>query len=247
MANTNCPRCGARVEFDAGTKFTKCSHCGTDTYIDKSGAGFYYIIPFSVKENDAVGIFRRWAAGSTKAKDLDKLAQVGVSKKEYFPVYMFRREVDGKDEVHVEPAGSTTLPGLHSLKIPAGDLRIFDDKFDLNGAKLIPPDIEMMPYLSSLPGKAKEQALVYFPIWELYYVFNGKRYEVVIDASSGEVFSSEFPVRGSGAYVAVAAVGFFAFICEGLLATISLPIALGAMAATALGVFACALFVARRL
>ncbi|MDD1767488.1 MAG: zinc ribbon domain-containing protein, partial [Methanomassiliicoccales archaeon] len=116
MANINCPKCGARVEFDAGTKFTKCSHCGTDIYIDKSGAGFYYIIPFSVKENDAVGIFRRWAAGSTKAKDLDKLAQVGVSKKEYFPVYMFRREVDGKDEVRVEPAGSTTLPGLHSLK-----------------------------------------------------------------------------------------------------------------------------------
>jgi len=247
MATTNCPKCGARVEFDAGTKFTKCSHCGTEIYIDRSGAGFYYIIPFSVKENDAVGMFKRWAAGSTKAKDLDKLAQIGIMKKKYFPVYMFKRDVNGKEEVHVEPAGSTILPGLHSLKIPAGDLKTFDDKFDLGGAELIKPDIEMLPYLSSLPGKAKEQALVYFPIWEVYYVFNGKRYEVVIDASSGEVFSSEFPARGSGAYIAVALVGFLAFIGEGLLATVSLPIALIAMAVTVVGVFASALFVARRM
>jgi len=247
MATTNCPKCGARVEFDAGTKFTKCSHCGTEIYIDRSGAGFYYIIPFSVKENDAVGMFKRWAAGSTKAKDLDKLAQIGIMKRKYFPVYMFKRDVNGKEEVHVEPAGSTTLPGLHSLKIPAGDLKTFDDKFDLGGAELIKPDIEMLPYLSSLPGKAKEQALVYFPIWEVYYVFNGKRYEVVIDASSGEVFSSEFPARGSGAYIAVALVGFLAFIGEGLLATVSLSIALIAMAVTVVGVFASALFVARRM
>ncbi|MDD1769153.1 MAG: zinc ribbon domain-containing protein [Methanomassiliicoccales archaeon] len=247
MATISCPKCGARVEFDAGTKFTKCSHCGTEIYIDRSGAGFYYIIPFNVKENDAVGIFKRWAAGSTKAKDLDKLAQIGVMKKEYFPVYMFKRDVSGKEEVHVEPAGSTTLPGLHNLKIPAGDLKIFDEKFDLVGAKLITPDIEMSPYLGSLPGKAKEQALVYFPIWEVYYVFNGKKYEIVIDASSGEVFSSEFPARGSGAYLVVAVVGFLAFIGEGLLATVNLPIALIAMAATVVGIFASALFVARRM
>jgi uncharacterized protein (DUF983 family) len=246
MVTINCPKCGARVEFDAGTKFTKCSHCGTEIYIDRSGAGFYYIIPFSLKENDAVGMFKRWAAGSTRAKDLDKLAQIGVMKRKYFPVYMFRRDVNGKEEVHVEPAGSTTLPGLHSLKVPAGDLRTFDDKYDLCGAELIKPDIEMLPYLSSLPGKPKEQALVYFPIWEVYYVFNGKRYEVVIDASSGEVFSSEFPARGSGAYMVVALVGFVAFIGEGLLATVSLPIALIAMAITVVGVFASALFVARR-
>ncbi|MCJ7517319.1 MAG: PepSY domain-containing protein [Methanomassiliicoccales archaeon] len=247
MATINCPKCGARVEFDAGTKFTKCSHCDSEIYIDRSGANFYYIIPFAVNENDAVGIFRRWAAGSTKAKNLDKLAQIGVGKRRYFPVYMFRRDVNGKEEMHVEPAGSTTLPGLHNLKIPAGDLRIFDGKIDLGGAELIAPDIEMRSYLSSLPGKSKEQALVYFPIWELYYVFDGKRYEIVIDASSGEVFSSEFPARGSGAYVAVAVVGFLAFLAEGLLATFDIPIALMAMGVTVIGVFISSLFVARRM
>jgi hypothetical protein len=75
MATINCPKCGARVEFEAGTK---CSHCGTETCINRSGASFYHIIPFSVNENDAVGIFKRLATGSTKAKDLDKLAQIDV-------------------------------------------------------------------------------------------------------------------------------------------------------------------------
>ncbi len=247
MTTISCPKCGAKVGFDAGTKFTKCSYCGTNIYIDRSGAGFYYIIPFAVKENDAVGMFRRWAAGPTKVKDLDRLAQLAGVKRQFFPVYMFKREVNGKEQVSVEPAGSTILPGLHSLKIPAGDLKIYDASFDTSGAEIVQPDIEMLPYLNQLPGKAKEQALVYFPVWKLDYVYNLKRYEVVIDGSSGEGFASEFPVRGSAAYIAVAAAGFIAFAAEGLLAIYNLPIALGAMGLTVVGIFGSALFVARRM
>ncbi len=247
MAFVKCVKCGAQVTFDAGTKFVKCSYCSSQIYIDRSGAGFYYALPFMSKENDAIGTFRRWAAGSTKAKDLDRLAQVAGVKKQYFPVYMFKRDVNGVEQVFVEPAGSTTLPGLHSLKVPAGDLKIFDPSFDMGGAELINPDIEMTRYLESLPGKAKEQALVYFPIWNVDYVFNQKKYGVVVDGVSGEVFSSMFPTRGSSAYLGVAGIGFVAFVAEGLLATSSLVLAAALMAATVVGVFATALFVARRL
>lgn len=247
MATIKCPKCAAPVPFDTGVKFVKCPYCSSQIYIDRTGAGFYYALPFMVSENDSVGIFRRWAAGSTKAKDLDRLAQVAGVKREYFPVYMFKRDVNGVEQVFIETAGSTTLPGLHSLKVPAGDLKIFDASFDTQGAELIKPDIEMMSYLNSLPGKPKEQALVYFPIWKIDYVFNQKKYGVVVDGSSGEVFSSEFPVRSSSAYIAVAVVGFFAFIGEGLLATASLTAAVGLMALTVVGVFAAALFVARRM
>ena len=64
--------------------------------------------------------------GSTKAKDLDKAAVITAVKKSYFPVYLFRRDVGGREEVIVQPAGSTILPGLHQLKVPGGDLKIFD-------------------------------------------------------------------------------------------------------------------------
>jgi hypothetical protein len=105
----------------------------------------------------------------------------------------------------------------------------------------------MTTYLDSLPGKPKEQALVFFPIWKLDYVFAQKRYEVIIDASSGEVFSAEFPQRSSGAYMAVAGIGFVAFVAEGLLASASMIAALALMGVTVVGVFAAALFVARRM
>jgi hypothetical protein len=192
-------------------------------------------------------MFKRWAAGSTKAKDLDRLAQIAGVKRRYFPVYMFKRDLNGVEQVFIETAGSTTLPGLHSLKVPAGDLKIFDPSFDTQGAELVKPDIEMLSYLNTLPGKPKEQALVYFPIWTIDYVFNQKKYEVVLDGSSGEVFSAEFPMRSSTAYVTVAAVGFLAIAAEGLVATSSMLAAAALIAVTVVAVFGAALFVARRM
>jgi DNA-directed RNA polymerase subunit RPC12/RpoP len=247
MASMNCTKCGAPVEFDTGDKFVKCSYCSSQIFIDRSGAGFYYALPFILAENDAVGVFRRWAGGSTRAKDLDKLAQISSLKKEYFPVYLFKRDVNGLEQVYVEPAASTTLPGLHNLKVPGGDLKVFDDKFNVNGAELIKPDIEMATYLGALPGTSKEQALVYFPIWKLNYVFEQKGYVVIISGSSGEVFSAEFPPRSSGAYMAVAGLGFLAFLIEGLIALVSPLVAVVLMAVTVVGVFAAANFVARRM
>jgi len=235
------------VPFDTGVKFVKCPYCSSQVYIDRTGAGFYYALPYMMDENQAVGVFRRWAAGSTKAKDLDKLAQVAGVRREYFPVYMFKRDVNGVEQVLFEPAGSTTLPGLHNLKVPAGDIKILDASFDTKGAEMIKPDIEMMAYTSRLPGKPKEQALVYFPIWKLDYVFNQKKFQTVIDGSSGEVFSSEFPTRSSAVYVMVAVIGFFAIMAEGLIATSSLIASVGAIAVTVVALFGAALFVARRM
>jgi DNA-directed RNA polymerase subunit RPC12/RpoP len=247
MASMKCTKCGAPVEFDVGDKFVKCPYCSSQIFIDRSGAGFYYALPFAIGESEAIGIFRRWAGGSTRAKDLDKLAKISSLKKQYFPVYLFKRDVNGMEQIHVEPAASTTLPGLHSLKVPGGDLKVFDDKFDTGGAELITPDIEMAPYLERLPGTPKEQALVYFPIWRLDYVFEQRKYVVIISASSSEVFSGDFPARSSGAYMLVAGAGFLAFLGEGLLALSSTVLALGLMAVTVVGVFVAANFVARRM
>lgn len=249
MASIKCPKCAARVEYDAKDRFVQCSYCSSLIYIDRSGAGFYYAVPFMIDQNSAIGTFRRWASGSTKAKDLDRTAQVVGAKKEYFPVYLFKRDVDGAERVQVEPAGSTTLPGLHSLKVPAGDMKVFDSKFDTGGAEMIKPDIEMSSYLASLPGKPKEQALVYFPIWTIDYVFEQKRYSVVVSATSGEVFAAEFPTRSSASYLLVAIIGFAAFVAEGLIAsgTGMFGLAVVMMLVTVLAVFGTAYYVATRM
>jgi hypothetical protein len=215
MAEVKCSKCGAQISYGAGDRFARCSYCDTQIYIDRSGAGFYYIMPYFIDEAGAQGVFRRWAAGSAAAKDLDRLARVVSIKKQYFPVYLFKRDAQGKDKVSVEPARSTTLPGLHSLKVPAGDIRIFDQSYKAD-AELLQPDIDMTAYLPKLEGTAKEQALLYFPLWLLSYQFDGKQYDLVIDGSSGETFVADFPARKAAPYLMLAAAAFAVFLMEGL-------------------------------
>ena len=77
------------------------------------------------------------------------------------------------------------------------------------------PNIEMVAYLTSLPGEAKEQALVYFPIYQVKYSYGDRSWEVVIDGSSGEVFSADHPPRRTAAYYAVGLGGFAACLVWG--------------------------------
>lgn len=247
MASFGCPKCGAPVEFEVKDKFVRCRFCSSDIYIDRTGAGFYYILPFGMDDNTAVGTFRRWAGGSTRAKNLDKFAQISSVKRQWFPVYLFKRDIDGTEQVYVEPAGSTVLPGLHSLKVPAGDMRIFDQTFSTEGVEMIKPDIEMLPYLNQMPGKPKEQALVYFPIFVIEYLFQEKTWKAVISATSGEVFTNEYPTRSSTAYQMVAVGGFVAFLVEGIIATAAPLLGGLLMAVTVVALFAGAFTIAKRM
>ena len=216
MAEVKCGKCGATIKYEAGDKFAKCAYCDTQIYIDRSGVGFFYIMPYLLDEKNAEGEFRRWAAGSATAKDLDKLAKITSLKKQYFPVYLFKRDVQGKEKVAVEPARSTTLPGLHRLKVPAGDIKIFDQNYKAE-AELLKPDIEMTAYLPKLEGAPKEQALVYFPLWLVDYQFEGKSYNLVIDGSTGETFVADYPARMAAPYLMLAGAALGIFLIEGLI------------------------------
>ena len=145
--------------------------------------------------------------------------------------------------VQVQPARSTILPGMRSLKIPPGDLKVYDQKFSTEGAEVIPPDMDMMAYLNSLPGKPLEQALVYFPTWILDYAYKGKKYTTVIDGSSGEIFATDYPPRQAAPYIIVGVVGFIAFLIEGIF----MPWGLIAAAVTAPAIFFAGYYVAKNM
>jgi hypothetical protein len=184
--------------------------------VDKSGAGFFYILPFQLSGADAQGVFRRWTASSGTAKDLEATHRITSFRASYFPVFMFRRDTDRGELVLVEPARSTTLPGLHSLKVPPGDLKVFDQRYDHGDSELMEPNIEMLAYMDSLPGRPKEQALVYFPLYIVEYVYRERGYTVIVDGSSGEVFVGDFPPRQAAGYYIVGAGGFIVCIIAGL-------------------------------
>ena len=208
MVNFTCPKCGAPLPVKPGTQMTVCSFCGTPSYIDRREAIFFYILPFSITEEAARGIFKRWTAGPACPKDMEALAEITSLKKEYFPVFRFRRTVGGKEQVVSKPARGTLLPGMHSIEIPPGGMDIFDSAAKAGGAEVLHPDITVDTYIAELEGEAIDQSLVYFPIYELRYRYAGVEYDLVIDGSSGRISVTSSPKRSSASHVAVMALAF---------------------------------------
>ena len=223
MSDFPCPKCGAALKIPPGTQMATCSYCGTVTYIDRSTVLFYYILPFTVTDDKARAIFRRWTAGPEKAKELETGAQITACIKEYFPVFRFRRTVAGREQVLIKPARGTVLPGMRNLTIPPGNLVVYDAAFQLGDAAVLQPDISIATYLPELSGTAIDQALVYFPIYRILYQFAGESYEIVLDGSSGAVYAGPVPGRSSVSYASVMALAFLLAAVGGfLMITVSL-------------------------
>ncbi len=207
MATVDCPKCGAPISFDVATMLVRCDYCKSQVFIDRRGARLTYIYPFLVGADQAQGVFRRWASGSRMAKDLETAAAIRQFAPLYFPVYLLKRRFGPEEKVFLEPAKATTLPGLHGLRVPPGDMKVLDADFPLGAARVVQPEIAMDQYLGVTPGEPIEQALVYLPLYQVDYDYGGRSYAAVVEGSSGEVFASSYPPRRSGMYVAVAALG----------------------------------------
>ncbi|MDO5844947.1 MAG: hypothetical protein Q4Q53_07375 [Methanocorpusculum sp.] len=223
MSVFKCPKCGADLDVKPGSQMATCSFCGTVTYIDRSSALFFYLLPFSIEENAAKGIFKRWSAGPAYPKDMETSAKVTKMVKEYFPVFRFRRTVNSKEDVEVKPAKGTVLPGMQNLVIPPGSMEIYNSKSMLGNASVIEPDIGIDSYAEQLPGEAIDQSLVYFPIYEVTYDYKGKSYETVIDGSSGKVYSGSAPKRSSTSYMMVIGLAFALGFLGGILGLMVFP------------------------
>jgi len=202
-----CPQCGASVSFDAGTILVRCEYCKSQVFIDRRSAAFAYAYPFLVGPDEARGVFRRWTAGSRMAKDLETTASIRRFAPVYFPVYFFRRRFGPEEKAFLEPAKVTTLPGLHGLKVPPGDMKLLNADFRLGDAQLLPPEIRLDHYLAGMPGEPIEQSLVYMPLYQIDYDYGGATWSAVLEGSAGEVFATDYPPRKSAMYVAVGALG----------------------------------------
>ena len=208
MPTFTCPKCGSELAVKPGTQMAKCSFCGTISYIDRSSALFFYILPFDMDEEMVKGVFKRWAANPAHPKDMEGIARITTVRKEYFPVFKFRRTVSGKEQVVVKPARSTLLPGMRNLVIPPGDMQIFDSTVSTAGADVLHPDLAVDSYLPELPGDAIDQSVVYFPIYEIACTYKNREYAVVIDGFSGNVSATEEPTESSVKYGGVLALSF---------------------------------------
>lgn len=214
MVQLSCPKCGAPLEVKAGTHIVTCQNCGTPTYIDRSEAVFFYKIPFRVSEAQARGIFKRWTAGPDMDKYLEMVAKITRFEKEYFPVFSFIRNIDGKETYSVLPAKGTALPGMRSLKIPPGNLETYTGG-NLD-APVIQPDIALESCIGELKGDAVSQSIIYFPIYEIAYTYKGETCTAIIDGASGDIHSGYYPSRGSATFAGVMILSIILGILGGL-------------------------------
>ena len=224
MPDFQCPKCGAVLQVKPGAQMATCPFCDTVTYIDRSSALFFYLLPFSIDEAAAKGIFKRWMAGPAQAKDLESSATISKLTKEFFPVFRFRRTVNGREAVFAKPAKGTLLPGMQALIIPPGNVVVYDAKASTGNAEVIQPDIAIDSYLPELTGAPIDQALVYFPIYEIAYDYKGATYQAVIDGSSGAVYTTSSPTRSSSAYIAVMGLALVLGLLGGVLGVMVSPI-----------------------
>jgi predicted RNA-binding Zn-ribbon protein involved in translation (DUF1610 family) len=220
LTEFNCSQCGGALHPDEGQVFLTCPYCGATVYLDKSRVVFHWSVAPTLNDQDAVGALYRWMSGSQTVKDLDKKARLAGQSFQYFPVWYFKWQSQGKEEVALQPAAATSVSELTSLKIPAGDLRKYDPALDAQSA---PPSVPLEAGLEWVrqknPGAApvmEEMSIVHIPLYFFKYAFGNQTYTAVVDAASGTVLANLFPAKSEAPYLLVGVVTALVYLCLAL-------------------------------
>lgn len=179
---------------------------------------FHWYLAPTLDEDRARASLARWMAGNQTVKDLDRKAQLLGRTFEYFPLWYFKlRRSDGNGEhVLLEPAAATSVSELRNLKLPAGDLRKYDDALD---AQAHPPNVPLQAALKWLSerqnkkGEVVEQALVHVPLYTFKYSFQGNHYTAMVEAGTGGVFANLYPAKAEAPYLLAGGITALVFLC----------------------------------
>jgi DNA-directed RNA polymerase subunit RPC12/RpoP len=215
-----CSQCGGELHPDEGQIFLTCPYCSATVYLDKSRVVFHWYVAPTLKDQDAVGALYRWMSGSQTVKDLDKKARLVGQSFQYFPVWYFKWQNRGKEEIALQPAAATSVSELANLKIPAGDLRKYDSGLDAqSAAPTVPLDAGLEWVKQKNPGTAlamKEMSIVHIPLYFYKYAFRDQTYTAVVDAASGTVLANLFPAKEEAHYLLVGIVTALVYLCLAL-------------------------------
>lgn len=199
-----CTQCGAELHPDEGQRFVTCANCQSTVYLDKTRVVFHYSLAPTVDINKARALLAQWMAGNDTVKDLDKKSQITQQTFEYFPLWYFKRQTRGKEEVLLEPAAATSVSELRKLQLPAGDLQKYDPTLDSQAhAPSVPLDTAQgwLAARGIAAGQITENALVHVPLYTFKYTFNNKTFTALVEAATGRVFANVFPAKAEAPYI----------------------------------------------
>lgn len=248
-----CPQCGGDNPLPSGARLVTCQFCDAALFVDRSGLVSHYRLPRLLDRGKAEGALRRWMAGNQTVKDLDSKATDVTLTPLLFPVWMFRLRTSEGEVVHAEPAAATPEPALADLRVPAGQLQPWRAGAAEEGVETTAATVPLETARgwhdqqagAGGPGRMVETALVHVPLWRATYVFGGRTYTALVEASTGDVFASIFPEKAEAPYYLVAALGLILFTVEGL-AIFNVFWKLVAYAVTAVPLVGLAWWVARK-
>jgi predicted RNA-binding Zn-ribbon protein involved in translation (DUF1610 family) len=241
----NCTQCGGELHPDEGQIFLSCPYCGATVFLDKSRVVFHWYLAPTINETQAREALARWMAGSQTVKDLDKKSQVVSQAFQYFPMWYFKRNVQGRDQIELQPAAATSVTELRQLPLSAGDLRKYETSIENQSVQPTVPMEAALGWAGSgllqagtatQTGQVLESALVHIPLFTFKYVFNNQNYTAVVEAATGKVLANIYPAKAEAPYLAVGGITAAVFLC---LATVPLFFS-GSKSGTGVGLLVCA-------
>jgi hypothetical protein len=217
QTSISCTQCGGELHPDEGQIFLTCLYCNSAVYLDKSRVVFHWYLAPTLDENKARTALARWMAGNETVKDLDKKANITGYSFEYFPIWYFKhRDSNGREQILLEPAAATSVSEIRKIKLPAGDLRKYDDQLE---AQAHPPTVPLEAAREWLAGRGVqetgivEQSLVHLPLYTFKYTYKGNPFTATVEAGTGSVFANIFPAKAEAPYLLAGGLTALVFLC----------------------------------
>ncbi len=213
-----CQQCAAELPVAAGSQFVTCAYCDTANFVDKTRVVLHYAVRMTVNDEAAVAVLRRWMAGNSTVKGLDRKANIETPYFEYFPMWMIRVMQADEERVFLEPAAALSVSELKYLTVPAADLESYQP-YEMDAAAVAPtvPHEAMRQWLIDDHNIKNEEiqsiSLVHLPIYRCKYEFNGRRYTALVDAATSKVFANIYPAKWEAPYLALGFAAFATYFC----------------------------------
>lgn len=214
----SCPQCGAETPLPESGRLLRCAFCDATLWIDRAQVVSHYLVDALLDRDQAVSALRRWMAGNDTVKDLDQHAAIDAPSLVWFPMWLFRTEDSGGEEVLVEPAAATPIPQLADLELPAGKLEPYG-KPPEDGEVVqasVPLETAREWLAQREAGRERSAALVHVPFWRCAYRLDEAPYQAMVEASTGTVLAAVYPHKADSPYYVTAALGALLFLFEGL-------------------------------
>lgn len=216
-----CTQCGGELHPDEGQIFLTCPFCSSTVYIDKARVVFHWYLAPTLDETKARGALARWMAGNQTVKDLDRKARIGEAAFQYFPMWYFKRRLSGgQEQIDLMPGAATAVSEIVHLRLPAGDLRKYNQDID---PQAVAPTVPLQAALEWLAagqpapvGEIAEQSLVHVPLYIFKYSYQGKAYTALVEGATGEVIANIYPAKAEAPYLAVGGLAALVYLCLAL-------------------------------